>query len=122
MPIWRNWTITSHDAFNYYGRAYGFRVVGIQGISTETEAGLKAITDAVDLIKSNKIKAIFPETSVPAAAIERVASDSGTTLGPELYSDALGGVGSGADSYIGMIKFNTNSIVDGLIGGHRLVN
>ena len=82
--------ITSHDAFHYFGRAYGFEVVGIQGISTDTEAGLKAITDAVDLIRSRQIRAIFPETSVPRAAIERVAKDGQCRLGPELYSDALG--------------------------------
>ncbi|QDT46703.1 Periplasmic zinc-binding protein TroA precursor [Symmachiella dynata] len=114
IPPAQRWLITSHDAFHYYGRAYGFQVVGIQGISTESEAGLKAITDAVDLIKTHKIGAIFPETSVPQAAINRVAQDSGAQLGPELYSDALGGVGSGADTYVGMIQANTNSVVDGL--------
>jgi len=116
VPESQRWLITSHDAFHYYGKAYGFQVVGIQGISTESEAGLKKITDAVDLIKSHNIKAIFPETSVSAAAIERVAQDSKTALGPELYSDALGGVDSGAETYIGMIKANTDSIVDGLTG------
>ena len=114
IPPAQRWLITSHDAFHYYGRAYGFQVVGIQGISTESEAGLKAITDAVDLIKAHKIGAIFPETSVPPAAINRVAQDSKAKLGPELYSDALGGVGSGADTYVGMIQANTNSVVDGL--------
>src|SRR5262249_40869131 len=82
--------ITSHDAFHYFGRAYGFEVVGIQGISTDSEAGLKAITDAVDLIRARGVRAIFPETSVPRAAIERVAKDGNVRLGPELYSDALG--------------------------------
>lgn len=117
IPAEQRWLVTSHDAFHYYGRAYGFQVVGIQGISTESEAGLKAITDAVDLIKKHKIMTIFPETSVPPAAIERVAHDSHTKLGPELYSDALGGVGSGADTYVGMIQANTNHVVDGLKPG-----
>lgn len=116
IPKRQRWLITSHDAFNYYGRAYGLDVVGIQGISTESKAGLKAITDAVDLIKSHKLGTIFPETSVPPAAIGRVSQDSGAALGPELYSDALGGPDSSAGTYIGMIKKNTNAIVDGLTG------
>ncbi|MBI5758180.1 MAG: zinc ABC transporter substrate-binding protein, partial [Planctomycetales bacterium] len=108
--------ITSHDAFHYFGRAYGFEVVGIQGISTETEAGLKAITDAVDLIKQRKLRAIFPESSVPRAAIERVAQDSGAKLGTELFSDALGAADSTAGTYVGMIRTNIDTIVNGLKG------
>ena len=106
--------ITSHDAFHYFGRAYGFEVVGIQGISTDTEAGLKAITDAVDLIRSRKIQAIFPETSVPRAAIERVAKDGQCRLGPELYSDALGSLDSPAANYAGMIRTNIDHVVNSL--------
>ena len=106
--------ITSHDAFHYFGRAYGFEVVGIQGISTDTEAGLKAITDAVDLIGSRRIRAIFPETSVPRAAIERVAKDGQCRLGPELFSDALGSPDSSAGSYAGMIRTNIDNVVNAL--------
>lgn len=114
VPETRRILITSHDAFHYFGRAYGFEVVGIQGISTDSEAGLKAITDAVDLIRSKKIRTIFPETSVPHAAIERVAKDSGAALGEELYSDALGPVGGSAGTYAGMIRSNIDQIVNGL--------
>ncbi len=106
--------ITSHDAFHYFGRAYGFEVVGIQGISTDSEAGLKAVTDAVDLIQARRVRAIFPESSVSRAAIERVALDSGAVLGPELYSDALGSPDSSAGNYVGMIKTNIDQIVDAL--------
>jgi manganese/zinc/iron transport system substrate-binding protein len=106
--------ITSHDAFHYFGRAYGFEVVGIQGISTDTEAGLKAITDAVDFIRRRHVRAIFPETSVPRAAIERVARDSSARLGPELYSDALGSPDSSAGTYAGMIHTNIDNIVNAL--------
>ncbi len=106
--------ITSHDAFHYFGRAYGFEVVGIQGISTDTEAGLKAITDAVDLIRGKNIRAIFPETSVPRAAIERVAKDGQCRLAAELYSDALGAPESEAGNYAGMIRTNIDNIVNAL--------
>ena len=114
LPSEKRVLITSHDAFHYFGRAYGFEVVGIQGISTETEAGLKAITDAVDLIREKKIPAIFPETSVPRAAIERVAKDGQVRLAPELYSDALGAPDSPAATYAGMIRTNIDHIVDAL--------
>jgi manganese/zinc/iron transport system substrate-binding protein len=114
LPGGQRVLITSHDAFHYFGRAYGFDVVGIQGISTDSEAGLKAITDAVDLIRARHIRAIFPETSVPRAAIERVAKDSDAKLGPELYSDALGSPDGPAGSYAGMIRTNIDHIVNSL--------
>lgn len=116
LPEDQRLLITSHDAFHYLGRAYGFEVVGLQGISTESEAGLKAITDAVDLIKQRKLRAIFPESSVQRAAIERVARDSGAALGPELYSDALGAPDSPAGTYAGMIRANFEHIVESLLG------
>lgn len=114
LPPPRRLLITSHDAFHYLGRAYGLEVIGIQGISTESEAGLKEITDTVDLIKRRKLPAIFPESSVPPAAIQRVAADSGAQLGPELFSDALGGPESRAGTYVGMIRTNIEQIVNSL--------
>lgn len=119
LPAAQRVLITSHDAFHYFGRAYGFEVVGIQGISTDTEAGLKAITDAVDLIRSHKIRAIFPETSVPRAAIERVARDGNVQLGTELYSDALGSPDSPAGTYVGMIRTNIETVVHALESADR---
>jgi manganese/zinc/iron transport system substrate-binding protein len=114
LPETQRVLITSHDAFHYFGRAYGFEVVGIQGISTDSEAGLKAITDAVDLIRTRNVRAIFPETSVPRAAIERVAADSGARLGIELYSDSLGAPDSPGGTYAGMIRTNIENIVEAL--------
>ena len=114
LPEKQRVLITSHDAFHYFGRAYGFEVVGIQGISTDSEAGLKAITDAVDLIRTRNIRAIFPETSVPRAAIERVAADGHVQLGTELYSDSLGAPDSPAGTYVGMIRANMQNIVHAL--------
>ena len=114
LPESQRVLITSHDAFHYFGRAYGFEVVGIQGISTDSEAGLKAITDAVDLIRSRKLRAIFPETSVPRAAIERVAKDGNAKLGAELFSDSLGSLDSPAGTYVGMIRTNMQQIVEAL--------
>lgn len=115
--------ITSHDAFNYFGRAYGFEVVGVQGISTVSEAGLADITKTVDLIRARKIKAIFVESSVPRANIERIATDSGAKVGAELFSDAAGTPGEmetienesyDLSTYIGMFRHNVHSIAEAL--------
>lgn len=119
LPKEKRVLITSHDAYNYFGRAYGFTVVGLQGISTATEAGLADVAKLADFIKQRGIKAIFVESSVPHATIERVAADSGAKVGGELFSDAMGTPGqieNGYDlgTYEGMIKHNLTTIVEGL--------
>lgn len=115
--------ITSHDAFNYFGRAYGFQVVGVQGISTVSEAGLADVAKTVDFIKAHQVKAIFVESSVPHATIERIAKDSGAKIGGELFSDALGTPGAMVEidgtkqdqgTYIGMLKSNVHTITTAL--------
>lgn len=114
VPAERRVLITSHDAFQYFGRAYGFEVFGIQGISTESEAGLRRLAECVDLIRDRQVPAIFPESSVSPAAVQRVAQDSGVRLGSELYSDALGAADGPAGTYRGMIRYNVDMIVDAL--------
>ena len=115
--------ITSHDAFEYFGNAYGFKVVGLQGISTATEAGISERVKLVDFIKENKVKAIFVESSVSPDAIKSIAEDSGATIGGELFSDAMGEPGEmesfdgdryDLGTYEGMIKHNINTVVDSL--------
>ena len=115
--------ITSHDAFEYFGEAYGFSVVGLQGISTATEVGISERVKLVDYIKDNKVKAIFVESSVSPEAIKSIAEDSGAVIGGELFSDAMGEPGEldsfNGDSYdlgtyTGMIKHNVNTIVEAL--------
>ena len=119
LPKEKRILVTSHDAYNYFGRAYGFQVVGLQGVSTVTEAGLADMAKMVDLIKQKKVKAIFVESSVPHNTIERISKDSGAKIGGELFSDAMGTPGQmekGYDlgTYEGMIKHNINTIVDAL--------
>ena len=91
--------------FRYFGVAYGFRVVGLQGISTTLEAGMKDVADLVDFIKKNQAPAIFVESSVPKDAIERVAQDAGVRIGGELFSDAMGADGSPEGTYVGMVRY-----------------
>lgn len=111
--------VTSHDAYNYFGRAYGFKVIGLQGISTVSEAALSDMAKLVDFIRSHRVKAIFVESSVPHATIERVSLDAGVRIGGELFSDAMGTPGvieNGYDlgTYEGMIKHNLTTIVESL--------
>jgi manganese/zinc/iron transport system substrate-binding protein len=119
LPKEKRILVTSHDAFNYLGRAYGFRVVGLQGISTVEEASPAAMTKLVDFIKQNKVKAVFVESSVAPNAIRRISQDAGVKIGGELFSDAMGTPGQiehGYDlgTYEGMIKHNLNTIVNAL--------
>ena len=119
LPEAKRILITSHDAYNYVGRAYGFKVVGLQGISTVSEASLADVAKMVDFIKENKVKAVFVESSVSRAAIKRISEDSGAVIGGELFSDAMGERGKiehGYDvgTYEGMIKHNLSTIVDAL--------
>ncbi|MGC4073249.1 MAG: zinc ABC transporter substrate-binding protein [Nibricoccus sp.] len=119
LPESRRVLVTSHDAYNYFGRAYGFQVVGLQGISTVSEAALADMAKLTDFIKQRGLKAVFVESSVSHATIERIAKDSGVTVGGELFSDAMGAPGemeNGYDlgTYEGMIKHNLNTIVEAL--------
>lgn len=113
--------VTAHDAFAYFGRAYGWQVEGIQGISTESEAGLARITELVDLLVARKIGAVFVESSVSdraiRALIEGAAAQGHTiTIGGELYSDAMGPDGTYEGTYIGMIDHNITTIARALGG------
>lgn len=119
LPESQRILVTSHDAYNYFGRAYGFKVIGLQGVSTVSEAALADMANLVDFIKKQNIKAIFVETSVNPAAIKRVSEDAGVKIGGELYSDAMGNPGErrkGFDTgtYDGMVRYNVSTIVEAL--------
>lgn len=113
--------ISAHDAFNYFGAAYGFEVLGIQGISSESEAGLQRIEELVDLIVERDVRAVFVETSVAdrniRALIEGAAARGReVTIGGELFSDAMGAPGTYEGTYIGMIDHNVTTITRALGG------
>ena len=113
--------ITAHDAFGYFGRAYGFTVMGLQGVSTAAEAGASSVSRLAVFIAENRINAVFVETSLPVKSIEALqeavrARGFETTLGGTLYSDSLGDENNGEDSYINAFKHNIDVIVDGLKG------
>jgi manganese/zinc/iron transport system substrate-binding protein len=123
VPKERRVLITSHDAYNYFGKAYGVEVRGLQGISTESEAGIQAVNSAVDYIITAKIPAIFVESSVSPKTIQRVQSDCQARgfpvkIGGELYSDAMGRPGErpgyAVETYEGMVRYNVDTIVKAL--------
>lgn len=111
--------ITAHDAFGYFGEAYGIDVKGLQGISTLSEFGLNDVTELVNLIVSRKIKAVFVESSVPRKSIDAVVEGCRNKgheviIGGTLYSDAMGTAGTFEGTYIGMVTANVNTIVKAL--------
>ena len=111
--------LTAHDAFGYFGDAYGFEVLGIQGISTESEAGLNRIGALVETLVNRRIKAVFVESSVSdrniRALIEGAAAQGhDVAIGGELYSDAMGPDGSYEGTYLGMIDHNVTVIARAL--------
>lgn len=111
--------VTAHDAFNYFGKSQGFEVRGLQGLSTESEYGVKDVQDMVDFLVKNKIKAIFVESSVSDKAMTAIidgAKKKGhdVVIGGELYSDAMGAKDTKEGTYTGMYQHNINTIVDAL--------
>ena len=111
--------VTAHDAFSYFAHDYGFEVQGVQGVSTESEAGTADISNLAEFIASRKIKAIFVESSVPRKTIEALqaavkAKGFDVVIGGELYSDSLGDSGSPEGTYIGMYKYNIKTITEAL--------
>lgn len=113
--------VTAHDAFNYFGRRYGFEVVGIQGISTESEAGVRDIERIVGMLVARKIKAVFVESTVSQRNIRALvegaaARNHQVAIGGELFSDAMGKPGSYEGTYIGMIDHNVTAIARALGG------
>ena len=124
IPKQRRVLVTAHDAFRYFGRAYDVEVVGVQGTSTESEAGLADINRLVDLIVSRGIPAVFVETSVSdrnVTALREGAQARGHTvaLGGELYSDALGAPGSGGETLEEVLEANVETIRAGLAEGRE---
>ena len=111
--------LVTHDAFRYFGKAYQFQVLGIQGISTASQAGIKEIKNIADFVTEKKIPTIFVESSVAQhniIALREAVLSRGwqVEIGESLFSDAMGTKGSGKDNYVAMIQHNILAIVSGL--------
>jgi manganese/zinc/iron transport system substrate-binding protein len=121
LPPDQRVVITAHDAFNYFGRAYGFEVRGLQGVSTAAEAGAADVRGLADFIAERKIRALFIESSVPVRNVEAVqaavrARGWDVVIGGELFSDAMGTAGTVEGTYVGMVRHNIDTIVSALLG------
>ncbi|MBO9478742.1 zinc ABC transporter substrate-binding protein [Shimia sp. R11_0] len=117
--------LTAHDAFGYFGQAYGFEVMGIQGISTESEAGLNRISALVDMLVDRQIGAVFVESSVSDRSIRALVEGAAArghevTIGGELFSDAMGENGTYEGTYVGMIDHNI-TVISRALGGEAPV-
>lgn len=121
LPEERRVLITAHDAFNYFGQAYGVDVLGLQGISTALEAGTGDVQRIAEVIVARRIPAVFVESSIPRRTIgavqEAVGARGGSVeIGGELFSDAMGNPGTAEGTYVGMVRHNVNTIVNALLG------
>lgn len=119
VPESRRVLVTAHDAFRYFGRAYGIEVRGIQGISTDGEAGVRQVKELVDFLVDRKIKAVFVETSVSDQNIRSLlegcqARGHDVVIGGTLFSDAMGKPGTPEGTYEGMVRSNVETIVNAL--------
>lgn len=121
VPPEKRVLLTAHDAFGYFGKAYGFNVQGLQGISTASEASTADVQRLVNFIVEHDIPALFVESSVPPRTIEAVqaavrARGNDVEIGGELFSDAMGNPGTPEGTYVGMVKHNVDIIVGALLG------
>lgn len=119
VPSEQRVLVTAHDAFNYFGNAYGFEVRGLQGISTATEAGIADVQELATFIAERRIPAIFVESSVSSRSIEAVKAavksrGFNVEIGGQLFSDAMGTEGTPEGTYIGMVRYNIDTIVAAL--------
>ncbi len=116
IPSEKRKLVTTHDAFQYYAKAYNLEIIGtLIGISTEEQPSAQTVKNLSDTIKKSQVPAIFAETTINPVLITTVAQEAGVKLADrELYSDSIGAKGSEGDSYIKMLESNTRTIVDAL--------
>jgi manganese/zinc/iron transport system substrate-binding protein len=120
LPAEQRTLITAHDAFNYFGRAYDFDVLGLQGISTQSEASTADVQELARVIVDRQVPAIFVESSVPVRNVEALqeavgALDHEVVIGGQLFSDAMGSPSTPEGTYIGMVRYNIDTIVGALL-------
>ena len=125
VPSEQRVLVTAHDCFNYFGEAYGFEVRGLQGISTATEVGIADVQELATFIAERSISAIFVESSVSPRSLEAVkaavqSKGFDVEIGGVLFTDAMGKEGTPEGTYIGMIRYNIDTIVHALIGKSEL--
>lgn len=114
IPATKRFLITSHDAFQYYGKAYGLSLKSVQGISTDSDIQASDVIELQKVIKAAKVPAVFIESTVNPKTLKQIADDAGAVVGGKLLSDSLGDEALGGTTYISMLRQNTDVIVKGL--------
>lgn len=119
VPKDSRYLVTAHDAFQYFGHEYGFEVIGLRGLNTQTEAGTRDVSNLANFIVEHQIKAIFIESSVPTRTIESLQEAVqqrgwNVEIGGELFSDSLGDESQNAETYLKMYQHNIDTITDAL--------
>ena len=115
IPVEKRRVITTHDAFAYYGKAYGVTFMAPEGLNTESEPSAKTVAELVRQIRREGIKALFLENISDPRLMEAIARETGATLGPPLHSDALSGPNEPAPTYVRMIEHNTLALAEGML-------
>lgn len=121
IPAKKRVLITSHDAFQYYGNAYGIRLEAVVGTSTEAEAQTSDIIRLTKTIKANNIPAVFVESTINPKLLNELAKSTGVKIGGELFADSLDDPDKAAGTYIGMMQHNTNTITKALSADPAIV-
>lgn len=114
IPPRNRYLITSHDAFRYFSKTYGFQVASIMGTSTDADVSLRDINHLIKVVKENQVPAIFVEVAINPKVLQQLAKDLHVTIGGKLFTDSFGPPGSDADSYIGMMVFNARTIANAM--------
>lgn len=114
VPKERRVLITSHDAFQYFGKAYDVEVIGLIGISTEARAQTRDMTRIIEIVRDRNLPAVFVESSVNPRMIEQISSETGARIGGELFSDSVGPPDHEGGTYTGMIRYNVNTFVEAM--------
>lgn len=122
IPVEHRYLVTAHDAFGYFGRMHDLEVIGLQGLSTDSEIGVSDIRSTIEIIKQYNVPAVFVESSINESSIKAViegAREEGVDveLGGQLYSDAMGKAGTEEGTYLGMYRHNVKTIYEALMGG-----
>lgn len=115
VPPARRKLVTSHDAFHYFGKAYDFEVLAVQGVSTESQPNSQDVVELIKTIRAAGVPAVFVETSVNPKMLEYVAEQAGVRVGGTLFSDSCGAPGTPGGSYVGMVRENVRIIVEALV-------
>jgi zinc/manganese transport system substrate-binding protein len=115
IPPEKRRVITTHDAFAYYGKAYGVAFMAPEGLNTESEPSAKTVAELIRQIRREGIKALFLENISDPRLMEAIARETGATLGARLYSDALSTPDQAAPTYIRMIEYNTAALKEGML-------